>query len=86
MLSEFLQINEKRNSRRLFSEAFKEIDKYGLATITLFYSEYGKITPLSSKSIKRISEKFKNFNVVDLLFWKSVIFQKSNLLESNYSN
>ena len=43
-----------------FAEAFKEINKYGLATIVLFYSGKGKITPLSSKSIKRISEKLKN--------------------------
>ena len=69
-----------------FSKAFKELDKYGLATIALFYSGKGKITPLSSKSIKRISEKLKISNVADLLFWKSVIFRKSNLLESNYSN
>ena len=43
-----------------FSEAFKEIDKHGLATIVLFYSGKGTFTPLSSKSIKRISEKLKN--------------------------
>ena len=42
------------------SVAFKEIDKYGLATIALFCSGKGKITPLSSKSIKKISEKLKN--------------------------
>ena len=43
-----------------FSKAFKELDKYGLATIALFYSGKGKITPLSFKSIKKISEKLKN--------------------------
>ena len=42
------------------SVAFKEIDKYGLATIALFYSGKGKITPVSSKSIKRLPEKLKN--------------------------
>ena len=68
-----------------FPEAFKEIDKYGLATIALFYSGKGKITPLSSKVLKGYLKNLKICNVADLLFWKSVIFRKSNLLESNYS-
>ena len=41
------------------SVAFKEIDKYGLATIAFFYSGKGKTTPLSSKSIKKTPEKLK---------------------------
>ena len=77
---------ESETLEGFFPEAFKEIDKYGLATNVFFCSGKGKITPLSSKSIKRISEKLKISNVADLLFWKSVIFRKSNLLESNYSN
>ena len=79
------QVKEKWNSP-VFSQAFKEIDKYGLATIALFYSGKGKITPLSPKSIKGYLKKLKISSVADLLFWKSVIFRKSNLLESNYSN
>ena len=43
-----------------FFEAFKEIHKYGLATIRAFLFKKEKIAPLSSKNIKGISEKFKN--------------------------
>ena len=69
-----------------FPRLIKKLISTDLPPARFFYSEKGKITPLSSKSIKRISENFKKFNIADLLFWKSVIFQKSNLLESNYSN
>ena len=59
-----------------FSKAFKELDKYGLATIALFYSGKGKITPLSSKSIKRISEKLKNIKC-----YRSAILEIRNIPE-----
>ena len=62
---------------KVFPEAFKEVDKYGLATIVLFfYSGKGKITPLSSKTIKRISEKFKNIQR-----YRSVILEIRNIPE-----
>ena len=60
MPSKFLQINEKQKSRRIFPESFREIHKYRFATIALFLFQKRKITPHSSKNIKKISEKFKN--------------------------
>ena len=47
-----------------FFEAFKEIHKYGLATIRAFLFKKGKITQLSFKNIKGISEKFKNIRSI----------------------
>ena len=59
-----------------FSEAFKEIDKYGLAPLRFFYSGKDKITPLSSKSFKRISGKFKNIQC-----YRSAILEICNIPE-----
>ena len=70
-----------------FSEAFKEIDKYGLATIALsFILEKTKLHHFPLKALKGYLENLKISNVADLVFWRSAIFRKSNLSESNYSN
>ena len=71
---------------KVFSEAFKEIDKYELATIALFFVlEKGKLHHFPLKTLKGYLKIFKISNVADLLFWKSVILRKSNLLECNYA-
>ena len=74
--SEFLQINEKRNSRRIFWKKFVSIV---LPPSHFFYSRKGKITPL--KILKGYLENLKITIIADLLFRKSIIFQKSNLPE-----
>ena len=51
-----------------------------------FILEKGKLHHFPLKALKGYLKNLKIFNVADLLFWKSVIFQKSDLLESNYSN
>ena len=69
-----------------FCETLKEIDKYGLATIALFCSGKGKITALSSESIKRISEKLKNIQRCRsaILEIRNIPDLFRNLLENNY--
>ena len=57
-----------------------------LPTARFFYSGKGKITSLPLKVLIGYVKNFKISNAADLLFWKSVIFRKSNLPESNYSN
>ena len=67
---------ESETLEGFFPEAFKEIDKYGLATNVFFCSGKGKITPLSSKSIKRISEKLENIQCC-----RSAILEIGNIPE-----
>ena len=57
----------------------------GLATIKLFFiPEKGKLHHIPLKtSIVGYLKNLKISNVADLLFWKYVIFRKSNLPESN---
>ena len=76
--SEFLQSNEKRNSRRIFWKKFVSIV---LPPSHIFYSGKWKITPLSPKTLKGYLENLKISIIPDLLFRKSIIFQKSNLHE-----
>ena len=51
-----------------------------------FILEKEKLHHFPLKALKGYLKNLKISNVADLLFWKSVIFRKSNLLESNYSN
>ena len=55
----------------------------GLATIKFFLFQKRENYTTSLKTSKGYLKNLKISNVADLLFWKSVIFRKSNLPESN---
>ena len=51
-----------------------------------FILEKGELHDFPLKTLKGYLKNLNISNVADLLFWKSIIFQKINLLESNYTN
>ena len=82
----FFKLMKSETLEGFFPRLLKKLIIMDLPPSRSFYCAKGKITPSSSKNIKRISNKFKNIQCGRLLFWKSTLFRKSNLLESNYSN
>ena len=65
----------------MISEAFKEIQKYGLATIALFYSGKGKLHHFPLQTLKGYLRNLKISNVADLLFRKSQYSRKVTWLK-----
>ena len=75
---------ESETPQGFFPKLLKKLISMDLPPLGFFILEKGKLHHFLLKALKVYLKDLKISNVANLLFWKLVIFRKSNFLESNY--